>query len=62
MTDRVWNSLPDTPRKPFGSALRNAPDSIISPMLITEPTKQITRRDLRRAMARFDSLTKGSVE
>jgi hypothetical protein len=51
MTDRVWSTLPDTPRKPFGSALSPVTDGrIVTPALITEPTKRITRRELRKAI------------
>ena len=47
MTDRVWNSLPNRPLKAFGSALPAPTDGrIITPALITEPTKKITRKDL----------------
>lgn len=49
--DRVWCTLPDSPKRPFGSAL--SPEKrgvIITPMLITEPTKRITRPELRKLM------------
>ena len=51
MSDRVWNSLPNRPLKAFGSALPAPTDGRIGePFYITEPTKRITRPELRRAI------------
>lgn len=51
MTDRVWQNLPDTPRRPFGSAL--PPDKqgrICHPPLVTEATRRIRNKRLLKAM------------
>lgn len=51
MTDTVWSSLPDTPRRAFGSALNPSTDGrICHPPLVTEPTRKISNKRLRRMM------------
>lgn len=51
MTRDVWSTIPDTPRRPFGSALPPATDGrICHPPLVTEPTRRIKNKRLLKAM------------
>lgn len=55
MTQRdIWteiNSRPPRIKRPFGAALEPAKrDEIITPQLVSEPTRRITRPELLRAM------------